>query len=116
MELRALRIYTAPNGALPFQEWIDSLKDHEAQGRVLARLERVRLGLLGDCKSVGGGVSELRIDTGPGWRVYFGRDGRSVVILLCGGSKAAQSKDIANAKAFWKDYRNRKDAKKRTLR
>src|SRR2546422_648060 len=98
-EPRALRIYVAPDGRWPFQEWIDSLKDQEAQGRVLARLERVRLGLLGDCKSVGGGVSELRIDTGPGLRVYFGQDGRSVVILLCGGSKAAQPKDIANAKS-----------------
>ena len=116
MEPRVLRIYSAPDGTRPFQEWIDSLKDHEAQGRALARLERVRLGLLGDCKSVGGGVSELRIDTGPGWRVYFAQDGRSVVILLCGGSKAAQRKDIAKAKAFWKDYRSRKDAKKRTLR
>ena len=92
------------------------MKDHEAQGRVLARLERVRLGLLGDCKSVGGGVSELRIDTGPGYRVYFGQDGRSLVILFCGGSKATQRKDIADAREFWKDYKSRKDAKKRTLR
>jgi putative addiction module killer protein len=113
---RALQIYESPDGKRPFQEWIDSLKDHEAQGRVLARLERVRLGLLGDCKSLGDGVSELRIDTGPGYRVYFGQEGHSIVILLCGGSKVAQRKDIAGAKVFWMDYRSRKNAKKRTLR
>jgi putative addiction module killer protein len=95
---------------------LDSLKNLEAQGRILARLERVRLGLLGDCKPVGGGVFELRVDTGPGYRMYFGEVRRSVVILLCGGSKAAQSADIAAAKAFWKDYRSREDATKRTLR
>src|SRR6266446_6828499 len=104
---KVLRIYVARDGKRPFQEWMDSLKDLEAQGRILARLERVRLGLFGDSKPVGGGVFELRVDTGPGYRVYFGQDGRSIVMLLCGGSKAGQRKDIANAKAFWKDYRNR---------
>jgi putative addiction module killer protein len=64
-------------------------------------------GLLGDCKSVGEGVSEFRVDAGPGYRVYFGQDGRSTVVLLCGGSKARQRKDIACAKVFWKDYRSR---------
>jgi putative addiction module killer protein len=111
-----LRIYRAPDGKQPFREWIDSLKDFAAQGRILARLERVRLGLLGDSKPVGEGVYELRIDAGPGYRVYFGKDGRSVVILLCGGRKASQPKDIAGAREFWKDYRSRKDAKKRSLR
>lgn len=109
-------MFETPAGVRPFQEWIDSLKDHDAQGRILARLERVRLGLLGDCKSVGDGVSELRVDAGRGYRVYFGQDGQSIVILLCGGSKAAQRKDIANAKTYWKDYRSRKDATKRTVR
>jgi putative addiction module killer protein len=111
-----LRIYEAPDGRKPFREWVDSLKDFEAQGRILARLERVRLGLLGDRKSVGAGVWELRVDTGPGYRVYFGKDGRSIVILLCGGSKASQRKDIADARELWKDYRSRKDAKKRSVR
>lgn len=115
-EPRTLRIYVAPDGERPFQEWMDALRDLEAQGRILARLERIRLGLLGDCKSVGDGVSELRIDAGPGYRVYFGQDGRSVVILLCGGSKASQRKDILEARAYWKDYRSRRDAKKRTVR
>ena len=87
-EPRTLRIYSTSDGRRPFQEWIDSLRDYDAQARVFVRLERVRLGSLGDWKSVGEGVQELRIDAGPGYRLYFGRDGRSIVILLCGGTKA----------------------------
>jgi len=106
-EPRVLRIYVTPDGKRPFEEWMRTLKDVDAQGRMLARLERVRLGLLGDCKSVGEGVSEFRVDAGLGYRVYFGQDGRSLVVLLCGGSKARQRKDIADAKVFWKNYRSR---------
>ena len=71
----------------PFSDWLASLKDARAVGIVRARLNRIRLGNFGDCKSVGGGVEELRIDIGPGYRVYYGREGSLVVILLCGGSK-----------------------------
>jgi len=68
-----LAIYETADGRRPFQEWIQSLKDYRAQARVFVRLERVRLGNPGDCKAVGDGVSELRVKTGPGYRVYFGR-------------------------------------------
>ena len=95
---------------------MDSLNDYNAKSRVLLRMERVRLGSLGDWKSVGDGVHELRIDAGPGYRVYFGQDGKSIVILLCAGTKATQVRDIAKAKRYWQDYRSRKDAKKRTIR
>jgi putative addiction module killer protein len=95
---------------------MDSLRDYEAKARILVRLDRVRLGNVGDHKPVGGGVYELRIPTGPGYRVYFGQDGQTLVIVLCGGSKATQRKDIAAAKAWWQDYRSRKNAGKRTLR
>jgi putative addiction module killer protein len=63
----------------------------------------------GDSKSVGDGVEELRIDLGPGCRIYFGRDGKTVIVLLCAGSKQTQSKDIETAKAFWRDYLDDKD-------
>jgi putative addiction module killer protein len=99
-----LRIYRGR-----FSKWIDSNKDKRAAAIIRARLNRIRLGNFGDSKSVGGGVEELRIDFGPGYRVYFGRDGKSVVILLCGGSKQTQSKDIHAAQVLWKDYLDGKD-------
>jgi putative addiction module killer protein len=71
---------------------------------VRARLNRIRLGDFGDRKSVGGGVDELRIDFGPGYRVYYGREGSSVVILLCGGNKRTQSRDILTAQKYWKEF------------
>ena len=89
-------------GAIPFSEWLASLKDSRAVGIVRARLNRIRLGNFGDCKSVGGGVEELRIDFGPGYRVYNGREGAWVVVLLCGGSKRSQVRDIVTAQRQWK--------------
>ncbi len=77
---------------------------------IKARLDRIELGNSGDCRHVGDGVNELRIDFGPGYRVYFGQEGDMIVLLLCGGAKRTQRSDIARAKAYWKDYRSRKDA------
>jgi putative addiction module killer protein len=88
----------------PFSEWLTSMKDARAVGVVRARLNRIRLGNFGDCKSVGGGVEELRIDFGPGYRVYYGREGSLVVVLLCGGSKKSQARDIVTAQRQWKEY------------
>jgi putative addiction module killer protein len=93
----------------PFSEWLAALKDGRAVGIVRARLNRIRLGNFGDCKPVGGGVDELRIDFGPGYRVYYGREGSSVVVLLCGGTKRTQDRDIVTARAYWKRYLNAKD-------
>ena len=76
----------------------------ESRARVRVRLNRLRLGNFGDCKSVGGGVGELRVDYGPGYRVYFGRQGDRIVILLCGGAKKTQSKDIQLAQQYWAEY------------
>jgi len=67
----------------------------------------VRLGNFGDCKSLGDGVFELRMTFGPGYRVYFGREGEQVIVLLCGGDKSTQDKDIGRAKAAWTDYRSK---------
>lgn len=80
-----------------FAKWLDSLRDIQARARVLVRIERLAAGNPGDVKPVGEGVSELRIDYGPGYRVYFVKRGRRVVILLAGGDKSTQSKDIKTA-------------------
>jgi putative addiction module killer protein len=77
-----------------YVDWIDNLRDHQARARVLARIERLALGNTGDVKPVGEGVSELRIDFGPGYRVYFMKRGREIVILLAGGDKSTQTSDI----------------------
>ncbi len=102
-------IYKSLDGKRPFIDWSDSVKDKQAMQRVLARVARVRSGNFGDSKSVGSGVIELRIPYGPGYRVYFGRDGASIVVLLCGGDKGSQSKDIESAKKYWSDYQLRKE-------
>lgn len=102
-------IYKTLAGKHPFIEWADSMKDKQGMQRVFARLARVRSGNFGDSKSVGSEVIELRIPSGPGYRIYFGRDGDSIVVLLCGGDKSSQSKDIENAKKYWKEYQERKE-------
>jgi putative addiction module killer protein len=84
-----------------------TLKDDRAEARVAARINRLASGNSGDCKPVGGGVWELRIDYGPGYRVYFGRIGREVVLLLCGGDKRRQSADIEKAIEYLNDYKQR---------
>jgi putative addiction module killer protein len=80
-----------------FAKWIDDLQDIRARARILVRIERLAAGNPGDVKAVGEGVSEMRIDYGPGYRVYFGKTGQKVVILLAGGDKKTQSKDIKTA-------------------
>lgn len=86
-----------------FADWLDGLRDAVAVKRIKQRLARVQIGLFGDAKSVGDGVSELRVDHGPGYRVYFARRGDVVVILLCGGDKGSQKRDIARAKDINKE-------------
>ncbi len=97
--------FRTQGGRVPFEEWLDDLDDKKAVARILARLARVRQGNLGDCKSVGEGVSELRVDCGPGYRVYFGQGGRTLVVLLCGGDKRTQDRDIRLAKQHWREYK-----------
>jgi putative addiction module killer protein len=80
-----------------FANWLDKLQDIQARARVLVRIERLAMGLAGDVKPVGSGVSELRIDYGPGYRVYFKRRGREIIVLLAGGDKKTQVRDIRTA-------------------
>ncbi len=100
--------YRTAAGDEPFTQWLADLADRQARARILARLERLEVGNFGDTKFVREGVSEIRIDWGPGYRVYFGREGRTVILLLCGGDKRKQDQDIKRAIELWQEYENRK--------
>jgi putative addiction module killer protein len=102
-ELYTIEIYKNSQGLAPFIMWMESLKDIRARAKIKVRIARLRLGNLGDCKSVGGGVFELRVDEGIGYRVYFIQEPGKKIILL-GGSKKSQERDIAIAKDYRKDY------------
>lgn len=91
---------------MPFDEWFDSLRDVKTQTIINKRLNRLSLGSLGDYRSVGEGVCELRIDFGPGYRIYFGQIGTAIVLLLCGGDKSTQDQDIRKAQEYWTDFRS----------
>ncbi len=99
--------YETEDGGHPFANWFDNLNPPAAL-RVRRALAKIEVGNLSNVKSVGGGVLEYRIDFGPGYRVYFGRDGDMLVILLAGGTKKRQQRDIDRAIGFWVDYKRRK--------
>jgi len=105
-----IRVYAKPDESEPYTEWEASLGDRTARARIRARFGRLRLGNFGDSQRVGE-VFELRIHVGPGYRVYYAREGDDVVILLCGGDKGSQARDIERAHAYWRDYRSRDDGK-----
>jgi putative addiction module killer protein len=99
--------YLDAGGRSPYRDWFENL-DAQAAARVTVAVTRIELGNLSNVKSVGAGVQEYRIDFGPGYRIYFGRDGERIVILLAGGSKSRQRDDIAAAQKRWADYKVRK--------
>ena len=102
-----IRYYQSAEGEQPFTEWLHDLRDPQARARIRIRLDRLSLGNFGDCEPVAGGVIELRIDWGPGYRVYCARLGQVIILLLCGGDKRTQKKDIERAKDYFEDYKAR---------
>jgi putative addiction module killer protein len=104
-----VRVYARSDGSEPFTQWLRGLRDGAARNRIRQRIARIRLGNFGDARSAGDVVQELRIHFGPGYRVYFGREGDGVVILLCGGDKGSQDRDIERAQEYWRDHRSRSD-------
>jgi putative addiction module killer protein len=99
--------YQTADGRDPFQEWLNKLRDRQAKARIAVRINRMAAGNFGDHKPVGGGVWELRIDAGPGYRVYYALAGAQVVLLLVGGDKSSQQTDIERATAYWADQQRR---------
>ena len=100
-----IKYLVTDTGKVPFKEWLKEL-DKPIRSIILSRLDRVALGNFGDCHSIQGakGISEMRFDVGAGYRIYYGKEGNEIIILLIGGSKRTQSRDIEKAKRYWQDY------------
>ena len=103
--LRNLQVHRTSKGREPFTEWFESIQDTKTQTRIEARLNSIKYGNFGDCQSVGAGVFELRLHFGAGYRIYFGAVDNTIVLLLCGGDKSSQARDIGRAKAYWLEYK-----------
>ena len=103
-----VRYYAVPGENPPFRTWFRSLADRSGRVKIEARITRLRQsGHCGRCKPVGEGVMELVIDSGPGYRIYYAKEGTSIVLLLCGGDKSTQRVDIECAKSYWKEHKQR---------
>jgi len=102
--------FVEENGTEPFTDWILDL-DSISRKRILTRLTRIQTGNFGDCKRIDDAIYELRFFFGNGYRVYFGKDDENIVLLLCGGIKDTQNKDITNAKRYWRQYNEQKNKK-----
>jgi putative addiction module killer protein len=105
---KTIEMYVTRTGSVPFEAWLLRLRDARARARIRARLARVRLGNLGDAHPVGGGVWELRIDYGPGYRVYYAQSGTATLLMLCGGDKTTRATDIRQAQMYWTEYQQRR--------
>lgn len=107
MPLIEILHYVDASGRDVINDWLVGLPDRMARVRIVARLDRLAAGNFGDCKALRGGVSELRIDQGPGYRVYYAQIGKAIVLLLCGGDKRKQRADIERAITCLNDWRTR---------
>ena len=104
-----IELYVTEEGKVPFSEWLQSLKDRKSRAKIRVRLDRVRLGNLGNNKFLDKGVHEFKIDYGPGYRIYYGQAGKEIILLLLGGEKKRQQSDIKQAQQYWADYRRREN-------
>ena len=104
---RHVRNYVTPDGREPYEEWVNSYRNRKTRAIIRERVNRLHLGNFGDYKRLTADLYELRIHYGPGYRVYFGMVDRVIVILLCGGSKKTQRRDIERANEYWEELRRR---------
>lgn len=107
VEPKQILFYVDAEGNEPFLIWLNQLRDVQGRRRILNRLLRVQEGNYGDVAPIGEGLSELRLFFGPGYRIYFGEDAENIVVILYGGDKSSQTRDIEDAKAYWKEYQSR---------
>lgn len=105
--MHEIQDYLTPEGRDPYKSWLSGLADRQAKARIAARVQRLAADNFGDCKPIAGGVWELRIDQGPGYRVYYARAGERLILLLVGGDKRRQQADIKTALDYWKDWQRR---------
>ncbi len=103
--MNTIRFYTDNKGRSRFKEWLAAIRDHRAAAAIQRRIQRMRQDNFGDCKPLRDGVHEMRIDVGPGYRVYYAKAGSTVVLLLCGGDKRTQQADIDRACKYWTAWR-----------
>jgi putative addiction module killer protein len=99
--------YVKEDGSVPLSDWLSTLRDMQAKIAIRRRIDRFEDGNPGNTRALRNGVSELKIDMGPGYRVYYALHGRTIVLLLCGGDKGTQNSDIAKAVGFWEDWKTR---------
>lgn len=100
-----IRKYRRTDGRIPFDEWFNALKDVKSKARLLKRLNKIELGNLGDWSSIGAGVFELREHFNKGYRIYFGIEKQTLILLLCGGDKSTQANDIKKAQRYWQEFK-----------
>src|SRR3972149_6847945 len=100
----SIKTYKTATGKRPFRKWLDDLSDHQARAAIDLRIDRMKMGNFGKCEPLKGNLYELKIDIGPGYRVYFSKIGLQIILLLCAGSKKTQQKDIDKAREYLDDY------------
>jgi putative addiction module killer protein len=103
----SIEFYETEKGRIPFIEWLESFKDETAKNLILARIQRLRLGLWGKWRIISRNIFEVKVNYGPGYRVYYGKKGDNFILLLVGGMKRSQNRDIKLAKQYWSDFLKR---------
>ena len=101
--------YIDEKGNSPYADWLSKIRDAKTKAKIMIRVDRMELGLFGDVKPIGDGLSELRIHYAAGYRVYYGKEGEQIYLLLCGGDKSSQQKDIKLAKRYWQEHKRRNE-------
>lgn len=99
-----VKVYKTNAGVEPLSEWLSQIKDVKTKSILMRNLTKLQTGLLGNTEAVGDGVSELKVHYGGGYRIYYGHDGNELIVVLCGGAKGSQKKDISKAKEYWREY------------